>query len=369
MRSGLKNSYAHTLIIGPSYIRNKKTKAWGIHSAFRSESSISNLSPELAILLNNQFPQLLYGTRFTSNKTTAAYASWVEIGGTYGKVFRESENHLIKWAGNLNALVGLNGYYYNQKNLEYTPIDSSQSLVHKMDATFAHTLGRSFFDLRGFGLSTTLGVTYINRPQRGSFECNMSNDREKKYNYRLGFSILDLGLIRYINQSQIVNVKTESDVVWNGLDSLHIGSLSTLDNALLGNIGGTVENKDFNIWLPFALSMQFDYQIIANLFANASVVKRIQFAENQIARGDQVNISVRYERRRYEAAANLTFYEFKDPSLGLGLRYRFFVIGSDRLLQLLGVNDANSFDFFFGLKFQFCKKPFSPGPDCPAFFN
>ena len=53
--------------------------------------------------------------------------------------------------------------------------------------------------------------------------------------------------------------------------------------------------------------------------------------------------------------------------MGVALRYRFLVIGSDRLLETIGLTEEKSFDVFFGLKFQFCKRPFSPGPDCPAY--
>ncbi len=368
--SGLQSAFAHGMVIGPSYIRNKTSWAWGIHSAFRSEFSFTDVSADLALLLYNSFHYYpLIGNKISIQPLTSAYASWFELGGTYGRVFTENEKHLLKWAATGNVLLGMNGYYYDQRAMEFTAIDSSTVTVHRFDATYAQAMGNSFFGLRGLGLSTTLGATYISHPNRGAFDCNMSNDKLRKYKYRLGFSLLDLGIIHYFNQSEVLNVNTGTDRVWNGIDTIKFGSFRALDTTLITNIGGSLSKKNFNIWLPLALSVQFDYQLRPNLFANASIVNRIHFTANEIARGNQFNTSVRYERRRYEGSLNFTLFEYKQPSLGLGLRYRFFVIGTDRLLQMLGLSDVKAFDFFFGFKFQFCKKPFSKGPDCPAYLS
>lgn len=366
----LQDNFSHTLIIGPSYIRNKTQSAWGIHTAYRSEISVLKMSPSQALLLFEGFQSpSLFNTRVSANPFNSAYASWLELGGTYGKVFRESEHHLYKYAANVNILAGLNGFYYDQKSFDFTVVDSSQTILHNMDATYAHSLdpdGGSYFGLRGVGLSTTLGFTYINHPNRGAFDCTMANDKQRKYKYRLGLSILDLGMIRYSGNATNVTVKA-SDYTWNRIDTARTETFNDINSAFFTNVPTTIEKKSFGIILPFALGMQFDYQLKPNIFANASVIKRVHFAANQIARGDQVNISARYERRRYEAALSFSLFEYRQPAVGLGLRYRFIVIGTDRLLQLAGLSDTKSFDLFFGIKFQFCKKPFSPGPDCPAF--
>jgi hypothetical protein len=369
----LNNSFGHGLLIGPSYIRNKTTSGWGIHSALRTEVSTLKMSPEVALLLSDNFRSpILYGDTITSPAFKNAYASWIEIGGTYGKILRESEYHIIKWAATGNILIGMNAFYADNKSLSFTSVDSSQVLIHAIDQTIGHSIndnGGSIFGLRGLGLSTTVGLTYINHPNRGAFDCNMSNDKQKKYKYRLGFSLLDLGNIFYFNKTRKTELKATTTQTWNGVDSFAFVSFQSLDTNLVNIMGGETKSKNFNMWLPLGGSIQFDYQIRANLFANLSWVNRIRFTANEIARGNQINASVRYERRRYEANVNFSFFEYKRPSMGVGLRYRFFVIGSDRLLQTLGLADEKSFDLFVGLKFQFCKRPFSPGPDCPAYMG
>ncbi len=368
--SGLQNGFSHELIIGPSYIHNKTKSAWGIHSAFRSGLSILKIHSELALLFSDYFktPQS-FGAKFTSGPFSSAFASWLELGGTYGKIYKENEKNIVKWAATANVLIGQNGYSYDGRSFDFTSVDSSQLVIHNYNATFSHTIDDNGFGFHGLGLSTTIGVSYIKNPNRGAFDCNMSNDKQRKYKYRLGFSLLDLGMIHFFGDAAIYNVSNPNDYVWNGVDTINLNSFQSIDTSLLNHVGGNIQNKNFNIWLPLAISVQFDYQLRPNVFANASIVNRIHFKTNQIARGNQLNFSLRYERRRYEGALSLSLFEYKKPSLGLGLRYRFLVVGSDRILQLLQLSDAPSLDFFIGVKFQFCKKPFSKGPDCPAYLG
>jgi hypothetical protein len=366
----LQNTFMHTLVIGPSYLRNKNSWGWGFHTAYRSEYSAQDITQHFANAVYHHPQPNDTGVSASLKPFSTAYATWLELGGSYGKIFREDEHNIMKWAANVNLIAGLSGYYFDSKLFDFNTIDTTNTIVHSSDITIGeavNTTDQSMFGLHGAGLGSSFGLVYIKDINRGAFDCNMSNDRQKKYKYRLGVSLLDVGLIHYFNNSKVSTVTNSSDVIWNGLDSAETHSVKTIDNALVNEIGGTADEKSFDIWLPMALSVQFDYQIKANIFANLSTINRLKLFENQIARGNQINLSGRYERRRFEAALSFSLFEYKKPAVGLGLRYRFFVIGTDRLLETLGLSDANNYDVFFGLKFQFCKKPFSPGPDCPAY--
>lgn len=362
-----QKGFGHTLIIGPSYIKNNGDWAWGLHSAIRTEVSVLDVPTDLAYIAYSGFhaPET-FGVRFNSTPMSYASANWLELGGTYGRVYRETENDYIKWAATGNILIGSNGWYGDIQNLDYTVIDSTNAVIHNMNATIGETENDPFIGIRGLGLSTTLGATYMHKRRQGGFECNRSNDNMKKYDYRIGISLIDLGTIRYFRKSQVANVATTTDQVWTGIDTANI-NLNNIGESLVNNVGGTINDDGFYIWAPLAISTQFDYSFTPKIYGNLSLVKRIHFTENQIARGDQMNISARYEKRKFEANINYSLFEWDQSSIGLGLRYKWFVIGTDRLLQFIGLSDVQAFDFFFGFKFQFCKKPFSPGPDCAAF--
>ncbi|MBP6335919.1 MAG: hypothetical protein KA444_10660, partial [Bacteroidia bacterium] len=299
-----------------------------------------------------------------------------EIGGTYGKVLRESEYAYLKAALSVNVLLGFNGSYMKVNTFDYTVLDTSLMVVHNMDATInysanptAQNVGADFV-LRGAGLGTNIGATYIRKRQRSGFECRKSSDKIKKYNYRIGVSLMDFGLIRFFKDENKIVVNSNSDSFWTGADSTDFNGINSIDTILSSNINGTVSesSKSFSMITPTAISIQFDYSITPQVFANASWVNRVHFAPNQIARGNQINLSMRYEVRRWEVNGNLSLFEYKKPSMGIAFRYAFFIIGTDRLLEWTGLTDVYGFDFFFGLKFNLCKLSLkNDDPECPAF--
>ncbi len=368
-------AFGHLLVIGPSYIRNLESKAWGIHSAYRNEISVLYAPSHFSKFVYEKYayPEG-FGIRNSSERFSAAWLGWVELGGTYGKVLRESEKHYLKAAATVNILLGMHGTYLDVRTFDYTVADTSRMVIHSMDATLAHSTGNSgtaaIFGLRGLGLGTTLGLTYVHKRQSSGYECRKIADNVKKYKYRIGLSLMDLGLIHFFKDAGKLEINAGTDRVWNGIDSTEISSASGLDTLLSSQIYGTYlsESKNFSMITPAAISLQFDYSFTPRIFANASWVNRIHFAPNQIARGNQLNLSVRYEKRRWEVNGNVSLFEYQRPAMGIGFRYAFFIIGTDRLLEWVNLSDVYAFDFFFGIKFNLCNLTFrSKDPDCPAF--
>lgn len=367
-----QSAFGHVLLLGPSWLDNAGDHAWGIHLAFRSENSVLNLPYPLSKLLYKNFAYPpFFGKRFTTENFSAASLTFGELGGTYGKVLRESEHEYLKWGLNGNLLIGFDGMYLDGRQLDFTLSDTSLALIHAMDATLAYAVNAngnsSFFGIRGLGLGSSIGATFIRKRNSGGFECNRSNDNIKKYKYRIGLSLMDAGMVRFFRQSSVATLTTSTIKPWNDIDSIRVENMDQLDNLLHRNIGGATEDKGITMFLPMAIGLQMDYSITSKFYANLSWVNRVHVAPNEVARGNQAVMALRYETRRFEAALSYHLFEYRQQSLGLGLRWWFFVIGSDRLLQLIGVSDVKGADLFFGFKWQFCKKPFSPGPDCPAF--
>ncbi|HNS12132.1 MAG TPA: DUF5723 family protein [Bacteroidia bacterium] len=370
-------AFGHLLLIGPSYIRSKEQTGWGIHSAYRNEFSVLKAPAELSKMVYEEYNyQPAFGQRYRSDGFSAAWLGWLEVGGTYGKVFRESEKHYLKAAATVNLMVGMTGAYLKFDELEYTLQDTSTLIVHKLNATLAHSssptsTGTSgLFGFRGLGLGTTLGATYMHKRQSSGFECSRVADRVKKYDYRIGVSLMDLGLVHFFKNSSKTELQTSTDRIWNGIDSTDINNVNSLDTILSNRINGVQvsESKNFSMITPTAISIQFDYSITPRVYANLSWVNRIHFGANQVARGNQLDLSVRYEKRRWEVNGNISLFEYQRPAAGIGFRYAFFIIGTDRLLEWVNLSDVYTFDFFFGLKFNLCELSLrTRNPECPAF--
>ena len=370
-------AFGHLLIIGPSYIRNKERTAWGIHSAYRNEISVLKAPAELSKMVYEEYNyQPIFGQRYSADKFSAAMLGWVEVGGTYGKVLRESEKHYLKAAATVNLMIGMTGAYLKFKEFEYTLQDTSTLIIHNMNATLAHSSSPTstgtggLFGFRGLGLGTTLGATYMHKRQSSGFECSTVADRVKKYDYRIGVSLMDLGLIHFFKNSSKTQFQTTTDRVWTGIDSTDINNVNALDTILNNRVNGVQvsESTNFSMITPTAISIQFDYSFTPRVYANLSWVNRLHFKANQVARGNQIDLSVRYEKRRWEVNGNVSLFEYQRPAAGIGFRYAFFIIGTDRLLEWVNLSDVYSFDFFFGLKFNLCELSLrTRDPDCPAF--
>jgi hypothetical protein len=61
-------------------------------------------------------------------------------------------------------------------------------------------------------------------------------------------------------------------------------------------------------------------------------------------------------------------FDYSEPSAGISMRYLFFVVGTDRAMEWLGMANVNSFDFFFGIKTNLCQIPWKKTKkECPTF--
>lgn len=377
--SNPQSGFIHTTLIGPSYNHNNGEQAWGFHTAYRNEISLLHVPHSLTKTMYEGLKYAPYQKQtFRGSPFSVSFLSWAELGGTYGMVIMNHEENYIKCAATVNFLLGFDAVNLDVRNLDYTIADSSTVIFHSVDATLSHAVNStgnfsagSLFAVRGYGASTTFGATYIHHRNRAAYDCNNISDRNKKYQYRIGLSLIDFGYIRFMNESKVTALNTSVDRTWNGIDTTQFGSFNNFDALLSNRINaGTMstENKSFNMWLPTAVSLQFDYCLTKMLYADATIINRIRFTGNQVARNNQLDLSLRYERKQFEISANFSLFEYREPSAGVALRYLFFVVGTDRAFEWLGTANVNSFDVFFGIKTNLCELPWKKTKhDCPAY--
>jgi hypothetical protein len=368
--------FAHVLFIGPSYINSKRrNEAWGIHTAYRADISAQTVPPPVAKFIYERYKyEPFYNQTFSVPGFNAAALNWYELGGTYGKVITESENGYLKGAATVNVLVGTNGLYIDVDKLDYTVLDSSSVIIHNMDMTMAEAMPQGSFSgllaPRGIGGSTTLGLTYMRKRKISGFECDNGADRIRKYKYRIGLSAVDFGMIHFFNsKSRVTTIQSNTDHLIHRIDSIPFNSINVIDNTMNNTVGGSSSTKQeaFNMFLPAAVSLQFDYSITNNWFANASIMNRAYFASNQVARSNSIALSTRYEKRRWEIAADVTMFEYEKISAGAALRYGIFIIGTDRLLEFLNLRNVQTMDLFFGFRWQGCEMAWKNKKTCPAY--
>jgi hypothetical protein len=364
-----KNVYGSFYLMGPSYIRNNNTTAWGLHIALRNVISVTDVPYHLAKFIYEGFdfaPQ--HNVNYTAGPFKAATIGWMEIGGTFAKVLKRPKNdkHIIKAGITLNFLAASDGIYIKSDFIDYTVPNSHLLVVNKMTAEYGHSApidGNNFlfdyFTIRGFGASASIGITYINSLHKDAYSCNRGADNLKKYNYRLGFSLIDFGYVNFNRQpTRVFNIDNRS-AYWQGIDTtkfVNLFNIDKLSEKFYGDPRLSKTGESFAMYLPSALSLQFDYDIAPRYYVNFSVVKSIPLSDYSVVRSSQLALTPRYETRRSEIDVPLTFYEFSKPHLGLAVRYGILVLGTDRLGSFLGFWDSTGLDFFFGIKFTHCGK-------------
>jgi hypothetical protein len=377
--SRTKNAFGNVNLRGPAYIENRDKFSWGIHKALRANVSATNVPFHVAKFIKDGFdysPQ--HDIRYKSTPFRAAALVWGELGGTYGRVlFEERNKKYLAGAVTLKLIAGFDGLYVDLSEYDYTVPSSDTLVVHNATGTYAHAMAdkqpgfANPLAFRGYGAAIDLGVTYYRGKVHGAGDCNRTAENLKKYKYRLGFSLVDVGLVMFRQQSKVFSFENAS-MVWPGINNVDFNTMYEVDTAIsnhfFGDPNSSQTDDKFNVWLPTALSAQFDYCIMPRIYANATVVAGVRLSKVAVVRPGQVAVSARYETRAFELAVPLTFYQFTTPHLGLAMRYRFFVLGTDRLGSYTGLWDTTGYDLYFGIKFNLCQKGDrrSKDPYCPV---
>jgi hypothetical protein len=281
--------------------------------------------------------------------------TWMEVGLSYGRQFRKGNDHLMV-AGTLNLIGAFQGLYlYNYNTDLMVTVDTTMSMtINNMDAELAFDLPRDQSEIlkgRGKGASVNLGFTYVSNPYRGNFKDSRTIAR-KRYDYRFGASIIDAGMVYFdrnahvytFNSSnvQLDSVNTISPKGVNGIDQLVMDKFMTGSNSI---------DNSFYLMTPIAGSVQFDYCFAPRWYANATIVQRANPPVPHVDLPNILSITPRYETSFFEVALPYSLYDYYLNRIGLAMRIRFLVLGTDKLGTFISDN-VTGMDFYFGLKFS-----------------
>jgi len=375
-----KNMYSSVNFRGPSYIRNDEKISWGIHTGLRSATSATNVPYHLAKFLKEGFDYIpQHNTNFDSDRFRSASMIWGELGGTLGrKLYEERNKSFLSGAATMKFLIGFDGAYSDFSDFSYRVPSADTLIMLNGTGVYAHSLvdgedGNTMskpFKFRGLGLGMDIGFTFYRGRVHGSGDCNKSAERLKKYKYRTGISLIDVGFIRFVNQAEVYSFSNAS-FIWPGINNADLNSVAAFDSAAsiysTGTIDGALNDDRFTLWLPTALSFDFDYCLAPKWYLNASLVQAAPFSKVSVVRSSLFAVTPRYETRRFELSVPFILHEYQEPHLGLAFRYKYFVLGTDRLGAFTGLWDTTGLDLFFGFKFNVCSRGGKSSPYCPAY--
>lgn len=359
---GDKSGHLHGMLKAPSFIYRTKKFAIGIHSAIRNDACIRQVPAALAkYFYEGQYYKPLHGQSIDLAGMHGGAMTWAEIGLSFGKVLHQDEENNLLVAATFNYITAIQGTYFRVNSGNFNIVNDTLAFPNDLNAEFnsasldgpAHLISSP----PGNGFGIDFGISYVSNPYEGKGKMNDATN--KKYNYRIGVSLLDFGLVSFTRNASTYHYN---------LSVLNLNNIENVDSLIESGYSG----DKFMMGLPSALSLQYDYCLVPRWYLNFTAVQRVPLFMAQVDRPNQFAASLRYETTKFEIGVPYSLYEYSQLRIGLAIRFRYIFLGTDKLGTFVHINDdsISGGDFYFGLKlnnFDFRKKPKSRKP-CVAFF-
>lgn len=344
----------------------------------RSMMQGRNISQDLAKLaFNNFYHQPFTNQALDASGITLRSLSWVEAGLTYGRVLLNSGNHFIKGAVTGKYLGGVSSLGLSANNLTLQVNDDSSfnfttdrvNYDHNKNADFNKVIDSRFRpDANAFGFDA--GLVYEFRGHLNNIKYMRNDDEESnevkrrdlnKYIFKLGVSLLDAGRFQF-TKADNVNDFAANITNWN-IRNANYSSFSEFDTALANRVTPlTNDPREYNVYLPGALSVQLDVRFVKGLYLNAMAYRPLKMGNEAGTRFNNYgyySVTPRFERRHFGIYIPYTFVDkeditkYRDNWLGLTLRLGPVFLGSSNLGTMAFNKKLKAADFFVGFKVGF----------------
>ena len=342
-------------ILGPSfYAYLGESNAIGLTTRVRFMATGSGITNNLSYY--PYFSQAFFES-FEVPKFSLGAMAWSELGLNFMHKI-EMDGGELAIGITAKYLTGFEAaYLYNEKSFQLTklPGDTLSSDAVSLNfgftnsniATTDNTLAQN-----GTGVGFDLGFVYT------------AKDYDDGYEWKIGFSILDIGKIKFtenaqqhlVNTDQVTNLATAGFNDISGTDEFE-SKIQYFSEQLLNDSSLSLKNSEFSMWLPSAISVQAEYSFTPNLFVNAALVQGIALGGIGVRRGSVFAVTPRFEKRWYGVSLPVSVYNWQDLRMGAAVRLAFFTFGSGNLGSIFRASEFSGTDFYMAVKFN----PFSLG--------
>lgn len=329
------NAYGSFRLNGPSAMLNAGKHAFCIYDAARC--AISFKKNDVVSTPTNK--KGIYAYKI-------AGLAWGEIGLSYAYIFRTEDKDMWSVGLSLNYLAGAGGAFYTNNTNSFVLNNSFSDNVSNMNFNTGGGTGK--------GMGVDLGVVYQKKHRQVSLQTypNLCRQRYQEYDYKLGVSLIDIGFIKLSKNAQKTNINGNYSDYLNGADS----SLNYIysDSDSYYSTSSNTDNN-FSMYLPAALSIQYDYHYYRNWYFNGTFIQGLNLAKYCVRRPTMIAFTPRFEKRWFEVNLPLSTSDLKYFRLGLALRLWNFSIGTDNLLGSFGIGANKSFNAYAAIKINFTK--------------
>ena len=353
-----KEAYGSAFVKLPSFMYSTKKWGLGFHVATRAAASARGVPYHLAKFMYEGFfydPQQQID--YTGGNMSVAGMNWHEAGVTGGIMVFNRPDAALTAGISINYLYGLNSYYLQVDKINYNMQADTLWQIDIADVEYGHAyseIPRDFWKKKGGGVSSSVGVQYYRNRNDIAYDPCLDN-KQKKYDYKIGLSIIDIGYIKF-NRITSKYFLTDVSSDWYGIDTVKINGVTNADsifnNQFFGSPAGGLAASGYTLWMPAAASIQFDYSLTPSIYLNFSAIQRLPISDYAIKRANQLSITARYETKQFEIAIPYSFYDYFRHRIGVAIRYGIFTVGTDMIGPYTGLSNAYGMDFYFGIKWQ-----------------
>ncbi len=373
-------------------VRDGSSKSIFFSSQIVLPSFMITLSPKHAIALNIRMRtmfnadgvdeylahQLFEGLKdsanfkrqFSGHDMSLQLMSWMEYGVTYARVLKDENHHFFKAGLRLKFIQGIWAAYAYMKDFSYnfesdttltftSNVNYGHSASFSGDKSMSHIMSLASANPASFGAD--LGVIYEWRPNREQFRYDMDGKTgldmrwKEKYKLKAGLSVVDIGSVRF-SQTTVGDFNANIQK-WDFSKSKADPSktpVENLDSILKKNKGVSIVegNQPFSMNLPTTLSLQVDYNIWKDFYANFTTYYAFTFASSVSKAHDLTTFSLtpRWDWKWFGVFVPLSYNSFGGPHMGLSLRLGPLIVGTTRLGPYFSSGDVYGADFHALLK-------------------
>lgn len=366
----LKSMFTNIRVNGPGVMLLYGDHAFAVTTAARTVVSASDLPYEVAnfaYLGLNYRPQ--HNINYQDDRPfSAGTLSWAEIGLSYSWNFLSKGYNSLSAGISVKRLMGYSGGYLRVKNLDYIVPNDCTMIIKNIDAEYGFSVPvdydqNSFWNEKtftggGFGMDIGLTYTHRSRFHQRQYFTRLCAQQIEEYDYRIGLALVDFGAIRFNTHAAEYSIENQ-DAYWTHLTSFkfqNIGQLmDTLSYQFYGDNTTAYKGDKVTVWLPTALTLQFDYHVFNNWFANAALIYGVPMSKSALRRPSVLAVTPRYETAKFGVELPLSLYDWTLPRVGLALRAYWLTIGTDKLGGFFSMSDFTGMDIYFMVKIGFDK--------------
>lgn len=363
------HAYNRTFAQVLSAVWSQGDHAAGLFFNVRSYTAARGVPDYAAQFIENGVPEYTpqHNIDYSLKNVYASSVNYGEIQLSYAYTFYKKRKDMLMGGISIKKFLSIGGAAANIYNMNFNVRNDSLLSIFELDADGMVTPDPQLYAKGGMGLD--LGFTY----QKMMSDCSSYYPNSKRmgcrylpYKYKLGFSIMDIGSVKFAEDNvQFAGYSFQSYdwLQYSDQDVDEDNPLNVFQNQESSIDEGRVK-KPYKIHLPTYISVQGDYNLWASrVYAKAAIVQALPISRNKfgVRRANSLMVGVRYESRIFDVSIPLSLYEYRTPQIGLAVRVYCLTIGTDKLFHLMGNSKLYGGDIYAHLKI-----PIFYNPKCRA---